>query len=221
MYGPPRAAVPQHLSGTAPTCAGSCGATWACPSRPQTRSWPRARVFGTPLLDGIPHEAVPRLPDRLRRAHPGAAVVLAGRFLPGDHRRGHRRPRAGRQGVADDALDHAPLPIDGAADGSVEDTAFACRDGGWAGVIAGVNPDPANRADDTAWTKDYWDALHPPSAGGAYVNFMMDEGDDRIHAAYRDNYERLAQVDGATIRITCSGSTRTSLRRRANPNLTR
>ncbi len=30
--------------------------------------------------------------------------------------------------------------------------------------------------------------------GGAYVNFMMDEGQDRVKATYRDNYERLAKV---------------------------
>jgi FAD/FMN-containing dehydrogenase len=30
--------------------------------------------------------------------------------------------------------------------------------------------------------------------GGAYVNFMMDEGQDRIRATYRDNYDRLATV---------------------------
>ncbi len=36
--------------------------------------------------------------------------------------------------------------------------------------------------------------LHPHSAGGAYVNFMMDEGQDRVRATYRDNFERLAAV---------------------------
>ena len=44
------------------------------------------------------------------------------------------------------------------------------------------------------WTKDYWRELHPSSAGGAYVNFLMDEGQDRIRAAYRGNYDRLAQL---------------------------
>jgi FAD/FMN-containing dehydrogenase len=46
----------------------------------------------------------------------------------------------------------------------------------------------------TDWAKAYWQELHPTSAGGAYVNFMMDEGDDRVRAAYRGNYDRLAQV---------------------------
>ena len=41
---------------------------------------------------------------------------------------------------------------------------------------------------------DYWTALHPYSAGGGYVNMMMDEGTDMVKAAYRDNYVRLAQV---------------------------
>jgi len=34
----------------------------------------------------------------------------------------------------------------------------------------------------------------PDSAGGAYVNFMMDEGEERVKATYRDNYERLAAI---------------------------
>ena len=44
------------------------------------------------------------------------------------------------------------------------------------------------------WCTDYWQELHPTSAGGAYVNFLMDEGQDRVKASYRGNYERLAQV---------------------------
>ena len=86
-------------------------------------------------------------------------------------------------------------PIDGAASRVPEDaTAFAYRDGGWAGVIVGVDPDPANAGTITDWAKSYWQELHPTSAGGAYVNFMMDEGEDRVRAAYRGNYDRLAQV---------------------------
>ena len=48
-----------------------------------------------------------------------------------------------------------------------------------------------------AWTRDYWAALHPYSAGGAYVNMMMDaadEGQDRVRASYGEHYDRLAQI---------------------------
>ncbi|HEY1633131.1 MAG TPA: FAD-binding oxidoreductase [Acidimicrobiales bacterium] len=86
-------------------------------------------------------------------------------------------------------------PIDGAAARVTDDaTPFAYRGGGWAGVIVGVDPDPANAGEITAWAKQYWEELHPTSAGGAYINFMMEEGQDRVRASYLDNYERLAQV---------------------------
>ena len=86
-------------------------------------------------------------------------------------------------------------PIDGAASRVASDaTAFAYRDGGWAGIIVGVDPDPANADLITGWAKDYWQELHPTSAGGAYVNFLMDEGQDRVRAAYRANYGRLAEL---------------------------
>ncbi|TDB71608.1 FAD-binding oxidoreductase [Actinomadura sp. KC216] len=86
-------------------------------------------------------------------------------------------------------------PIDGAAARVPADaTAFAYRDGGWAGVIVGVDPDPANSVLITKWAQDYWEALHPTSAGGAYINFMMSEGQERVRASYRGNYARLVAI---------------------------
>ncbi|MGC5583135.1 FAD-binding oxidoreductase [Ornithinimicrobium sp. W1665] len=86
-------------------------------------------------------------------------------------------------------------PVDGAVTRVAEDaTAFPHRSGGWAGVIVGIDPDPANRELITRWSRDYWEALRPSAAGGAYVNFLMEEGDDRVRAAYRSNYDRLARV---------------------------
>jgi FAD/FMN-containing dehydrogenase len=86
-------------------------------------------------------------------------------------------------------------PIDGAASRVAGNaTPFAYRDGGWAGVIVGVDPDPANADLISRWAKDYWSELHPTSAGGGYVNFLMDEGQDRIKASYRGNYDRLTHV---------------------------
>jgi FAD/FMN-containing dehydrogenase len=72
------------------------------------------------------------------------------------------------------------------------DTAFSHRDSVWSEVIVGVDPDPANREKITDWARAYYDALHPFGAGGAYMNFMMEEGEDRIRASYRGNYDRLA-----------------------------
>jgi hypothetical protein len=104
-------------------------------------------------------------------------------------------------------------PIDGAA-GRVgrTDTAFSFRDAKFAEVIVGVDPDPATNPRLIQWAKDYWLALHPFSSGGGYINMMMDEGEDNVRSAYRENFARLAQVKGSTIPATCSGSTRTSSR---------
>jgi UDP-N-acetylenolpyruvoylglucosamine reductase len=86
-------------------------------------------------------------------------------------------------------------PINGAVHQiSGEETAWGYRDANFAQVIVGVDPDPKNNARLEEWSKDYWLALHPFSAGGAYVNMIMDEGDDRVKAAYRDNYTRLAEI---------------------------
>ena len=86
-------------------------------------------------------------------------------------------------------------PIDGAAARVAPDaTAFAYRDGGWAGVIVGVDPDPAQAELISSWAKEYWERLHPTSAGSAYLNFVMDEGTARVRASYRDNYERLTGI---------------------------
>jgi len=86
-------------------------------------------------------------------------------------------------------------PISGFAARVPQDaTAFSFRRGGWNGVIAGIDPDPANLVNVTDWARRYWEELHPSSAGGAYVNMMMDEGRDRVRAAYGGNYERLVAL---------------------------
>jgi hypothetical protein len=86
-------------------------------------------------------------------------------------------------------------PVNGAAQRvGKNDTAYSFREALFAEVIVGVDPDPANAGKITEWCKNYYDALHPFSAGGAYVNFMMDEGQERVQASFRDNYGRLAAI---------------------------
>ena len=154
------------------------------------------REFGTPLMVGLhemPFSALqsafdPLYPAGLQwywradffREISDAAIDVHERFgaqLPTGHSAMHL------------------YPIDGAAARVADNaTAFAYRDGGWAGVIVGVDPDPLNAKVITDWAKQYWEALHPTSAGGAYVNFLMDEGEDRVRASYLGNYDRLAEV---------------------------
>jgi len=86
-------------------------------------------------------------------------------------------------------------PINGAAGriGPV-DTPWRFRDANFSQVTIAVDPSPNRNEGMIKWAKDYWSAIHPYSAGGAYLNFIMDEGTDRVKASYGDNYTRLAQI---------------------------
>ena len=69
------------------------------------------------------------------------------------------------------------IPSSGAAARvGADETAWTARDGGWVQVMVGVDPEPENRDLVRDWCVSYWEALHPYSAGGSYVNMMMEEG---------------------------------------------
>lgn len=86
-------------------------------------------------------------------------------------------------------------PINGAVHKvGTDETAWANRDTVWSMIIVGTDPDPANSEKITHWARDYWEALHPHSAGASYVNFMMDEGRERVEATYGDNYSMLRKI---------------------------
>jgi hypothetical protein len=86
-------------------------------------------------------------------------------------------------------------PIDGAVRRVASDaTAWSFRDVTWSMVIAGIDPDPSNADAITTWARSYWEALRPHTAGGGYVNFMMEEGQERVQATYGPNYDRLVEV---------------------------
>jgi len=174
-----------------------CGVVWSCTGTQEVADdlLAPAREFG-PVLDLV-HEA----------PYPMAQSAFDALYPPGHQ-------QYWRADFVDDLSDEAIeahveyawklptpqatmhlYPIDGAVHevGSA-DTAFAYRDSRWAEVIVAVDPDPAAVDGMKSWVVDYWEATHPYSAGGAYVNFMMEEGLDRVQASYRDNYPRLAEI---------------------------
>ena len=59
---------------------------------------------------------------------------------------------------------------------------------------AGIDPDAGKAEAVTRWGRDYWEAIHPHSMRGGYVNFMMEEGEDRVKATYGPNHARLVEV---------------------------
>lgn len=86
-------------------------------------------------------------------------------------------------------------PIDGAVHrvGSTA-TAFGIRDARWAAVYFGVSPDAADADLIRDWSVGTWEAVHPHAAGGAYLNFIMDEGTASVQASYDENFARLREI---------------------------
>ena len=193
---PPAPPFPEHL-----WLRKACGIVW-CYTGPAERAdeaLAPVRAFGSPILDGIQPMPYPVLQGMFDALYPpGLQWYWRADFF---------------REISDQAIDvHQEFgetlptpfstmhmyPIDGAVHRvGTQDTAFAYRDAGWAGVIVGVDPDPASAAKIKDWAVRYWEALHPTSAGGAYVNFMMDEGTDRVRASYGPNYDRLARIKAA------------------------
>jgi FAD/FMN-containing dehydrogenase len=174
-----------------------CGVLWCyCGREDDPACLREARGFGRPLLDGVQRMPLPAL-----------QTAFDGVYPPGDqwYWRGDFVEELSDSAIERHVEHGTAMPtwkstmhmyaIDGAAGRVGPDaTAWAYRDAKWAQVIVGVDPDPANAPAIRQWCVDYWEATHPYSMGGAYVNFMMDEGQDRVRATYRDNYPRLTQV---------------------------
>jgi FAD/FMN-containing dehydrogenase len=176
-----------------------CGVVWCHPGGED-----EAAKAMAPLLDAVP-EPLMHGPHPL--AHSALQSAFDGLYPPGDQ--WYWRADFVNE-IPDEAVQiHAKFgaemptlqslmhmyPIDGAAhDLAPSDTAWSYRDAQFASVFAGVDNDPANADAIRQWSVDYFEALHPYSAGGAYVNMMMDEGQERVRASYRDNYDRLARV---------------------------
>jgi FAD/FMN-containing dehydrogenase len=77
---------------------------------------------------------------------------------------------------------------------AVDATAYPSRDANFIMNVHGRWTDPAD--DDTciAWSRAVFQAAAPYAQGSVYVNFMTQEEDDRVGAAYGPNYARLADV---------------------------
>jgi hypothetical protein len=75
----------------------------------------------------------------------------------------------------------------------VDATAFAHRERRFMAAVAAFYIGDEDRPQKQAWVDGLVEALHP--APGAYVNFLGDEGPERVHDAYPERtWERLAEI---------------------------
>ncbi|HET7037111.1 MAG TPA: FAD-binding oxidoreductase [Thermomicrobiaceae bacterium] len=178
-----------------------CGVIWCYtgPAEQAEAVFAPVRAFGPPALDGVHALPYPALQGAFDALYPpGLQHYWKADFvreLPDEAIAQHVAHGATVPTIQ--STMHL-YPIDGAAHRRGEDdTAYSYRDARWSQVIVGASPKPEDAQMVKDWAVDYWNATHPYSAGGAYVNFMMEEGQDRIRATYRDNYERLVAIKRA------------------------
>jgi FAD/FMN-containing dehydrogenase len=75
------------------------------------------------------------------------------------------------------------------------DTAFGHRDGRFVLNIVGMWPDPSESDGHVRWVRDCYDAMMAHATSGVYVNFLGEEGQDRVRAAYTSaQYDRLVRL---------------------------
>jgi FAD/FMN-containing dehydrogenase len=76
-----------------------------------------------------------------------------------------------------------------------DDTAFEDRRAHHTLNINAVWSDALESDQHIRWTRDFWEAIHPVSHGGVYVNFLGNEGEERVRAAYgAAKYARLVAL---------------------------
>lgn len=75
-----------------------------------------------------------------------------------------------------------------------QETAFGHRDAQHSLLVLRMWQDPAESAANIDWARRCYKTAEPFLKGGAYVNYLGDEGDSRVMAAYGANYDRLAAI---------------------------
>jgi hypothetical protein len=75
-------------------------------------------------------------------------------------------------------------------------TAFALRDVPYVmNIVAAWHAHEVDEAErHLMWTQSFQKALQPLAASGVYINFLGDEGEERVRDSYKANYERLVAL---------------------------
>jgi FAD/FMN-containing dehydrogenase len=177
-----------------------CGIVWCIVGSDDEAEQAMAPMLsvGTPLMHGVQRMPLPALNSAFDELYsPGDQWYWRADFMNEIPDEAIAQNEEWNQNMPTWKSGSHMYPIDGAGhDLGKDETPWAYRDTRWSQVIVGVDPDPASAGALRDWAVGYWEAVHPYSAGGAYVNFMMDEGQERVQATYGDNYNRLAKIKG-------------------------
>jgi hypothetical protein len=154
------------------------------------------RSFGTPMVDAIQPMPFPAMQTVFDAAVPdGHQNYWKSAFL---------------RELSDEAIDvvvrhanEASSPLTGilieqyggaASRVGIRETAFAQRQAQYDLGILTQWTDVADSERHVKWTRDFWDAMSVYGSGRYLLNFLGEESDATIRAAFGDNYDRLVEV---------------------------
>ena len=195
---PPLPFLPEDVHGKPIVMVGACYAGEAPAGAEVVRP---LKEFGSPIVD---------------RLEPKPYVALQSMFDPLVPHGWHRYWKSVElppltDGAIETLIDHTTritsprsytilLQLGGALGRVPEDaTAFSQRDAAHNVVINAVWAEDDPEGDrHTAWARDFFDALQPHARDRVYVNFLGDEGPDRVRQAYGpEKYDRLVELKRA------------------------
>lgn len=194
LTGPPEPFVPAHLQGA--LCCG-LGLMWAGPvedGEPYAERF-RALQPEADLVGPIPYTQFQSMIDD----PPGLRNYWTADYLAelSDQAVGVFVEHSDRMPVPS-ACQSILLPWGAAvARVSDRDTPMAQRDAAWVAHPFVLWEDAADDARHLAWGRGISADIKPFSTGGTYLNFIGQEGQDRVRAAFGDSYDRLARIKAA------------------------
>jgi FAD/FMN-containing dehydrogenase len=191
LTGPPEPFMPEHLQGTPVVGIGVC---WAGdPADGEAAIAPfRDLQPAVDLVEPMPYADFQCMIDdppgfrnywtaEYHDDFPDEAVDVFVKY-------GHGRPSPLSQQLL--------LPWGGAVARVPEDaTPMTKRSAPWITHPFAVWEDPANDAENIAWARGFRDDIAHYATGGIYLNFIGNEGPERVRAAFGDTkYQRLAEI---------------------------
>jgi FAD/FMN-containing dehydrogenase len=193
LTGPPAEFVPRHLRGMI------CAAVVVCycgPVGEGERVLKALRSFGPPdadLVQPMPYTGLQSMLDDANRA--GLRNYWTADYLDelSDEAVDTFAEQAFRMGSPHSQC--LLFPWGGAVARIGEDaTPLARRGSAWVAHPMAMWTEPDEDAEHTGWAREFSAAMRPFVSGGVYLNFIGDEGEDRIRAAYGTHHGRLRQI---------------------------
>ena len=191
---PPAPWLPKHLHGKPIVALALCHSGALDEAEKQVRP---IKSFGSPVGDTVQRRSYVSQQALLDGTQPkGRRYYWKSEYLPrlGPELLAELIAHAGRIVSPHSAI--VLFPIDGAIGRLPDDhSAVGNRNAATVLNLAASWETPGEDEANIAWARGAWQDMRRFSTGGTYVNFLTeDEGEERTHAAYGKNYERLVEA---------------------------